>query len=66
MIAWDFMAGFGVWSRERTGAASRSEVKRWLQNHAVVCNGERLEWDEEMDFPVHSLVLFPKNPVTLW
>lgn len=52
-------------SRERQGRASGSEVKRWIKNGAVVVNGEKLLWDEEMDFPVNSVVLFPNNPVTL-
>lgn len=48
------------------GAASNSELKRWLQNGAVVVNGEKVAWDEVMDFPIISVVLFPKNPITLW
>ena len=51
---------------KRTGSASASELKRWLQNAAVVVNGEKVAWDEEMDFPIFSFVLFPSNPVTLW
>ena len=50
----------------KTGKASASELKRWLQNGAVVVNGEKVSWDEEMDFPIFSFVLFPKNPVTLF
>ena len=52
-------------SRERAGKASNGELKRWLENGAVVVNGEKLQWDEVMDFPVHSVVLFPNNRVTL-
>ena len=51
---------------KKVGDASSSELKRWLQNKAVLVNGEPLDWNEEMDFPVHSCVLFPKgNRVTL-
>lgn len=47
--------------------ASSSEIKRWLMNGAVLFNGEKVAWDEPIDFPVFSLVLFPKgNKVTLW
>ena len=49
-----------------TGDASSSELRRWFQNGAVVVNGEKVSWDEEMDFPIFSFVLFPKNPVTLF
>ncbi len=54
-------------TRERTcvGRASNSELKRWLQNSAVRVNGEVLTWNEPMDFPIHSVVVFPKNPITL-
>ena len=51
---------------KRVGEASGSELKRWLQNGAVVVNGEKVAWDEEMDFLIFSFVLFPKHPVTLW
>lgn len=40
---------------------SNSEVRRWLKNKAVLVNGEVLEAGEEMDFPVFSLVFFPKG-----
>lgn len=47
--------------------ASRSELKRWLMQGAVVINGEKVDWDEEMDFPIHSVVLFPSGRrVTMW
>ena len=52
-------------SRERSGKASNSELKRWIQNKALVINGETVEWNEAMDFPLISIVLFPRNPVTL-
>ena len=45
---------------KKTGKASNSELRRWLQNKAVLVNGEALDWNEEMDFPVFSMVLFPK------
>lgn len=50
---------------KKVGKASNSELKRWFQNKAVLVNGEAINWDEGMDFPVFSVVLFPKNPVTL-
>lgn len=51
---------------KRVGKASGSELKRWIQNKAVVVNGETLLWDEKIDFPIISVVLFPKHPITIW
>ena len=65
MNAWVFMrelhkvCHFG--SRERTGEASAAELRRWLENGAIQANGEKLAWDEEMDFPIGSFVLFPAS-----
>ena len=55
-------------TRERgTGTASASELKRWLQNKAIRINGETVDWDEIIDFPIFSVVLFPKKGrVTLY
>jgi hypothetical protein len=66
MNAIDFIHGFRVFSREgKCKPASKSEVRRWIESGAVLCNGERLGV-EAIDFPVNSLVLFPKgNRVTL-
>lgn len=50
---------------KKVGRASTSELKRWIQNKAVLINGEPVEWSEELDYPILSLVLFPKNPITL-
>ena len=43
------------------GKASMSELKRWCQNSALIINGESVKWDEQIDFPIFSVVLFPKN-----
>jgi hypothetical protein len=40
---------------------STGELKRHIQQGAVLFNGERVTLDEPMDFPVFSLVLFPKS-----
>jgi len=49
----------------RVGRASTSELKRWCLNKAVLVNGEPLSWDEEIDFPIFSVIFFPKNKITL-
>lgn len=38
---------------------SQSELRRWCQQGAVLFNTETVAWDEEIDFPVFSLVFFP-------
>lgn len=45
----------------KIGKASNSELRRWLQQGAVEVNGHKLGWDEVIDFPIMSLVMFPKK-----
>ena len=40
---------------------SGSELRRHIQSGAVLFNGEKVSVDEEIDFPVHSLVFFPSG-----
>jgi ATP-dependent DNA ligase len=69
--AWQFLRSinelchFQTREGKRVGAASNSELKRWCQSKAFIINGEAVAWDEPIDFPVFSVVLFPKHPVTL-
>lgn len=42
-------------------AMSAAELKRHIQQGGVLFNGERVAPDEPIDFPVFSLVLFPKS-----
>lgn len=70
--AWQFLTElhrscrFQTREGRKIGAASSSELKRWIENGALVVNGEKVAWDERIDFPVNSVVLFPNHPVTLW
>ncbi len=41
--------------------ASNSEKRRWLQNKAVLINGERPGPDDWIVFPIEELVFFPKG-----
>lgn len=43
--------------------ASNSEVRRWIDQNAVLCNGTALTKSTEIEFPVTSLVLFPRSAV---
>ena len=70
MTAWEFLRNLHTvchfQTKEKgTGTASNAELKRWIQSQSLVINGERVTWDEVMDFPMFSVVLFPKNPITL-
>jgi hypothetical protein len=40
---------------------SNSELRRHLQNKAVLINTESVSPEEIVDFPVHSVVFFPKG-----
>lgn len=40
---------------------SNGELRRHIQQGAVLVNGERVEPQEEIDFPVFSLMFFPKS-----
>ncbi len=70
--AWNFLkelhSVMHFQSREgaKRGKASSSELKRWIQNKAFIINGETVTPEELIDFPVFSVVLFPKNKVTIW
>lgn len=71
MTAWQFLrsihelCSFQTREGKKVGKASSSELKRWIQNGAMVVNGEKVAWDEQMDFEMFSVVLFPKNSITL-
>lgn len=54
-------APFQTKEGKKVGSASYGELKRWLMNKAVLVNGETVEWNEPMDFPIISFVLFPKS-----
>ena len=66
MTAWEYMRELHsvchFWQPERARRASNSDLKRWLENGAVLFNGELVAWDEAIDFRVWSLVLWPKSP----
>ncbi|QDH83694.1 hypothetical protein [Achromobacter phage Motura] len=56
-------------SREQRGKkVTRAELQRWLDQKAVLINGETVKQDEELDFPIISVVLHPasKHRTTIW
>lgn len=40
---------------------SNGELRRHMQQGGVLVNGEKVAPDERIDFPVFSLVFFPKS-----
>jgi 16S rRNA U516 pseudouridylate synthase RsuA-like enzyme len=62
IAAVNFVHQFGIFSREgKVKVASKSEVARWIRAGAVRVNGEALDEREAVDFPLISVVLFPKG-----
>lgn len=49
----------------KIGEASNAELKRWFDNKAVIIGGKATNWNDEIEFPIKSMVLFPKHPITL-
>ena len=41
---------------------TNAEIKRWLDQGAVVINGIRPKAKDQINFPITSLVFFPKAP----
>jgi len=71
MTAYNFLrdlhstCSFQTREGKKYGRASYSELRRWIVNKALIVNGETVEPDEPLDFPIFSVVLFPKHSVTL-
>lgn len=52
----------GFWSTENPKApASNSELRRWINQKCLLINDEAVTVDEVLDFPLHSVILFPKS-----
>ena len=51
-------------STEKPGTfASNSEIRRWVKQNQVWINGEPfLDVGEQLDFPLTSIIIHPKNP----
>ena len=53
---------YGFHSKERPlQKASNSEMKRWLEKGSIEINGKFPTWNEEIEFPITSFVLFSKT-----
>lgn len=40
---------------------SNSEIRRWLQQNAVIINGKKPQPGDDIEFPIYSLIFFPKS-----
>lgn len=58
----------GIWNKEENKPASTSAAKRWISGGAVHVNGAPITLGDFVDFPVFSVVIFPKSKgkVTIW
>jgi len=45
----------------RQGLATNSDLRRWINEGSITFNGERLQWNDEVQFPLTDLVFFPKS-----
>jgi hypothetical protein len=51
------------WSMEKPKEpASNSELRRWIEKGCLQINDEIVGVKDILDYPFHSVVLFPKNP----
>lgn len=49
-------------SKDRAASPmSKGELKRQINQGAILINGFKCTHDEVLDYPVHSLVFFPKS-----
>lgn len=66
MTAFEYLCGLPILPHSAQegvrGQPSRSEVKRWLRTGSVLLNGAFPQPSDEIEFPITSLVFFPKSP----
>lgn len=47
--------------------ASNSELRRWIEDGALEVDGKKVKPNEELNFPIQSVVLFGAGrKITLW
>ncbi|QBQ74751.1 hypothetical protein BcepSauron_371 [Burkholderia phage BcepSauron] len=55
------VCAFQSTERRGTGPASNSELGRWLKSGALHVNGKAYGPMDKIEFPITSVVLFPKS-----
>lgn len=64
MTAFEAVLHIGVipMSVERPSTdSSNAEIRRWLDQKAVIINGVRPTSKQEIEFPIEQLIFFPKS-----
>lgn len=46
---------------EQNRPASNSELRRWIEQGGIIFNGEKMQPNEPIDFPLFSVIMFPKS-----
>lgn len=49
--------------------ASNGQIRRWLQDKAIIINGTKPGPQDEIQYPITQVVFFPKSPdrrATIW
>lgn len=52
----------GFWDHAEKKPASRSLLRRWIEQGVIRFNGRILRPNDKLDFPILSVILFPKAP----
>lgn len=51
----------------KIGIASNGELLRWLKNQVLSINGQKVKFDEMIDYPIFEVSLFTKDKkITLY
>jgi hypothetical protein len=51
----------GFWDHSQKCAASNSTLRRFIEQGAIRFNGKVVKPDEMLDFPILSIIMFPKS-----
>ena len=52
----------------RPGLPSNSELRRAFSSGTILINKNKVNWEDEVEFPIESLIFFPKGKrkTTVW
>lgn len=51
----------GFWNQEEKKAASNTLLRRWIDQGVIRINGKVMKQNDMLDFPVLSVIIFPKS-----